>query len=191
MTTMPKVRKTFAAAALGILLAATTANATFTAVGPVNRLTPFSPAGAPFITGPAGFDAEYPIGYPLWYEDANGVRLTITFPPQGISEPADPLDPNSVALNTGGETFYWSASAAIPDWAGVGFNAAVEFAMEGTFGGDESIVDGQQITFTRLRIRIDTPVAGTYTVTHPYGSQVFNVAVAADGINFTSDIGGA
>lgn len=190
MTTMPKFRTTFAAAALGILVAATTASATFTAVGPVNRETPFAPEGAPFIK-PAQFDPAYPLGYPLWYQDSTGLRLTITFPPEGISEAGPP------PLNTGGETFYWTASAAIPGWTpnpadpNVGLNAAIEFAMEGTFGGDESIVDGQQITFTRLRIRIDTPVVGTYTVTHPYGTQDIVVDVAAGGINITSDIGGA
>jgi hypothetical protein len=162
------------------------------AVGPVNRQTPFSPAGAPFVAGFGSFDASYPIGYPLWYADASGLRLTITFPPMGISEPLVP--PENFPLNTAGETFYWAASAsfdAVP--AAAALDPLVEYAIEGTFGGDESILDGNQITFARLRIRIDTPVAGTYTVTHPYGTNTFEVdpALLADGINYTQDIGNA
>ncbi len=158
------------------------------AVGPVNRATPFFAGSTANITGTLA--EGYPIGYPLWYQDQSGLKLTITFPPMGISDPID--DGGDYPLNTAGETFYWSAGAnfdAVP--AAAALNPLVEFAMEGTFGGDESVVDGFQMTFARMRIRIDTPTAGTYTVTHPYGSNTFEVdaAALADGINYTQDIG--
>jgi hypothetical protein len=108
----------------------------------------------------------------------------------GNSDPLVP--PENFPLNTAGETFYWAAVAsfdAVP--AAAALDPLVEYAIEGTFGGDETILDGNQITFGRLRIRIDTPEAGTYTVTHPYGTNTFEVdpALLADGINYTQDIG--
>ncbi|MCY1396367.1 hypothetical protein D9M71_113370 [compost metagenome] len=52
------------------------------------------------------------------------------------------------------------------------------------------------MSFARVRIRVDVPVAGVYTVTHPYGVEVFNVTPEefADtggdrAINMTRDIG--
>ena len=51
-------------------------------------------------------------------------------------------------------------------------------------------VPGEQITFARIRIRIDTPVAGTYTVFYPYGTKTFaGVPAGLRGINDTFDIG--
>lgn len=156
--------------------------------GPINRATPFQAGSNATITG--AVVPGYPLGYPLWYEDMSGLKLTITFPPMGISEAPNATIPEEVALGTGGETFYWSAMALQRDYR-PGFDASVEFAMEGTFGGDESLVDGNQIVFGRTRIRIDTPVTGVYNVQHPYGNNTFEVTNAADGINFTADIGGA
>lgn len=157
--------------------------------GPINRVDTFVPWSNATVTG--AIVPAYPIGYPLWYEDASGLKLTITFPPMGLSDPVDP--PQDFPLNTAGETFYWSAGASIDDYDadGSGNTASAEVALEGTFGGDESVTDGNQIVFGRLRIRIDTPVAGTYTVIHPYGNNTFEVAVGleGDGINFTQDIG--
>src|SRR5690606_10052375 len=67
--------------------------------------------------------------------------------------------------------------------------ALLVLALEATFGGDESVVNGQQISFGRIRVRVDVPVAGTYTVTHPYGTLVFENVTVEDGINYTADIG--
>lgn len=155
--------------------------------GPINRATPFLEGSNATITG--ALVPDYPVGYPMWYEDMSGLKLTITFPPMGISEPANATIPEQVALATGGETFYWSALALQRDFI-AGFDASVEFAMEGTFGGDESLVDGNQIAFGRTRIRIDTPSVGTYTVQHPYGNNTFEVTNATEGINYTADVGG-
>jgi hypothetical protein len=104
-----------------------------------------------------------------------------------ISAPIDPADPASVALRVGEESFFWTAEA---DVVGQGVTGLLVLAMEGAFGGAGTPADGQQIVFGRLRIRIDTPVAGTYTVTHPYGTETFtNVPAERRAINFTRDIG--
>ena len=155
--------------------------------GPINRATPFLAGSNATITG--ALVPDYPVGYPMWYEDMSGLKLTITFPPMGISQEVNASIPEQVALATGGETFYWSAMALRNDYI-AGFDASVEFAMEGTFGGDESLVDGNQIAFGRTRIRIDTPEVGTYTVQHPYGNNTFEVTNATEGINYTADVGG-
>jgi hypothetical protein len=50
--------------------------------------------------------------------------------------------------------------------------------------------EGQQVAFSRIRIRADVPVTGTYTVTHPFGTETIVVDDPLDlTINFTSDVG--
>lgn len=190
---MVSMRKTttFAVATLGILVAASVASAELTAVGPVNRKTPFTAAGAPFITSPAEHDPDYPIGYPLWYQDASGLKLTITFPPQGTSADVIPGDVNSEILNTGGETFYWRAAAEVI----LGTSAVlIEYAVEGTFGGNEAIIDGQQIAFSRMRIEVVTGSPGDFLVEHPYGTDGLSVVPDPQsrvrGNVLTVDVGG-
>ena len=174
------------------------------AVGPVNRVEPFSPTSivetAHGVTGVDNYSDNYSLGYPLWYQEnlgtlaepSPGVQLTLCSPgdPMCISDPIDPSDPAMVALRTGGEGFWWSADARI-DLPG-GDRALLVLGLEATFGGDEAIEDGNQIAFGRVRIRIDTSAtgAGTYRVTHPYGVQIFEDVPADDrGINYTADIG--
>jgi hypothetical protein len=135
-----------------------------------------------------------PHGYPAYYEDGAGLQLELCLPPPaGNASRADlcvfsPLDTNSPIL-VAGESFWWMADSeiAMPG----GGRARLILGIEGTFGGAEAPIDGQQIAFGRTRIRIDTPVAGTYTITHPYATQVFEVTDVAAGINYTADIGGA
>jgi hypothetical protein len=170
------------------------------AAGPVNR-----PATLDQLPLPAGITVtgtdfpSYPVGYPLWYQDnagtieapAAGIQVTLCpgVDPMCISDPIIATNPNdpTVLLRTGGETFWWSADARFDTPAG---RALLVLGLEATFGGDESVADGQQITFGRLRIRVDTSVAGTYRVTHPYGQITFTGVPADDrGINYTADIG--
>jgi len=165
------------------------------AVGPVNRIDFFA---IPSVGEVTGVDYIYPVGYPLWYQEdvgtifvpEGGLQLTLCSPldPMCIADPIDPTDPDMAALRTGGENFWFIAEANLdidPD-----NRALVVLAVEATFGGDESITDGQQIAFGRERIRIDTPVSGTYRITHPYGQRIFeNVPAGRRAVNFTSDIG--
>lgn len=165
-------------------------------VGPINRATDFGNNGTAFPGGFTGNETAdgYPFGYPIWYEDVTGLQLTICQGgnPMCISDPVNLNDPAQALLMTGGETFYWSADASI-DLGEVGgrtFTADLILGLEGTFGGAEALEDGNQITFGRTRIRIDTPVAGDYTVIYPYGVKEFtNVPQGRRAINFTADIG--
>src|SRR5207244_4430890 len=51
------------------------------------------------------------------------------------------------------------------------------FAVTGTFGNAAgAVVPGDQVVFSRVRFRIDTPAAGTYTITHPFGVHVLTAA---------------
>ncbi len=45
----------------------------------------------------------------------------------------------------------------------------------------ENPAPGDQFPFTRLRIRMDVPQPGVYTVTHPYGTETFTVDVVGAG----------
>jgi hypothetical protein len=68
-------------------------------------------------------------------------------------------------------------------------SADLVLAIEAAFAGGD-VVAGDQISFARVRIRVDTPVAGDYRVTHPYGVRIFrDVGVGTRAINFTEDIG--
>ena len=168
------------------------------AVGPVNRVEFFANPDprAPLVTV-TGVDHIYPVGYPLWYQEnlgtpeipVPGLQLTLCVPGDAmcISDPIDPASDIQRTLRSGGEAFWWSADARIDIGDG---RASVMLGLEATFAGTGAVAEGQQITFGRERIRIDTPVAGTYRVTHPYGQRIFEDAPAGDGgINFTSDIG--
>ncbi|MGA9524780.1 MAG: choice-of-anchor D domain-containing protein, partial [Myxococcaceae bacterium] len=139
-----------------------------TAVGPVNPAT----------------------GFPVWYEDANGLRLELCTDTSGfcLEVPPDPTQPPSVPGNFPGEAFWWAADASMPT-NGDG-EALLVLALEAAFT-TEAPAAGEQIVFGRIRVRIDNLVAGaTYTVTHPFGVDSF-VAQAAGrrGINVTEDIG--
>ena len=139
-----------------------------------------------------------PGGYPQYYGDANGLRLQLCQDGDGVNglcifDPVNPANPESVALGVGDESFWWMATAfingdTVPDPQGL--DAEVVLALEGAFGGIGVAKNGDQIAFGRIRIRIDTPVPGTYTVTHPFGVEVFeNVPAGTKAINYTKDIG--
>jgi hypothetical protein len=172
------------------------------AVGPVNREIPFLEGAV--VSEPAlqpgglvtGVDYAYPFGYPLWYQEdvgtteaAGGLALTLCppFDSMCIGDPIDWNDDDMADFRTGGEQFWFLAEAVVQQ----GDNRfLLTLGVEATFGGTHAIVDGNQIAFGRERIRVDTPVAGTYRVTHPYGQRVFeNLPAGRRAINFTSDIG--
>ena len=138
-------------------------------------------------------------GYPLWYEDSTGLRLDLCVdgPPLCLEGLPDPTQPGVVAADPANsnfpeEAFWWQGEASID--RPVGNRALLVLAREAAFGGaDEGVRNGDQVSFSRVRIRIDGLVAGeTYTIRHPYGTDTF-VAEPSDQnggiINFTEDIG--
>jgi hypothetical protein len=175
MGTARRRRATVAAAAVGLL-----------AVGALVAV----PAGAE-VPELAGLKAHGPIadhGFPTWYEDKAGLRL----------EPC--LDGDDPLCGFAGE---FTGQASFPDnfpneifYSLVGSELETP-TVEGTLGlqmegawANEAVVDGDQVTFGRVRIRFSGLTPGSsYTVTHPYGVDQF-VAEAEDrNINFTEDIG--
>lgn len=148
-------------------------------------------------------------GLPLWYQDGSGRKLTqcldvtAEIPGVGTVDPcelllANPQHPPS--LDNVGEVLYWQAEAAfnyisrqgdtdIPGFALLvlalqGGGADIEEGVPGVFA------EGNQAVFSRIRLRIDVPVAGTYRVTHPFGT--FDYVIPLGGvrsINQTQDVG--
>lgn len=153
-------------------------------------------------TATAALQAHGPIsnnnGFPIWYEDQNGLRLDLCLDQNGfcLTEEPNPGAPISFPDNFGPEMFWWSAGAALDDPVNTGLNAELVLALEAV-AGEPNPVDGGQVAFARIRIRVDVPQPGEYTVTHPFGERTFTVPPAPDGevfdggraINVTQDIG--
>ncbi len=142
--------------------------------------------------GPIG-----PFGFPLYYEDANGLALELCadpFDPLCLLDPLpDPSAPPDVATgNFFDESFYWLADATMPTPGGF---AQLVMALEAVFDNPTgTVVDGDQLVFARLRIRVDVvpeeSSKGHYTVTTPFGVYEFDVTQVGNGIraiNFTDD----
>lgn len=130
-------------------------------------------------------------GFPYWYQDDAGQRLQLCLDNNGLclATAINPLQPAAVSdtfINFPGEAFWWAAEAEIP--RGVGDDALLVLAKEAAFTTEDAAV-GKQISFDRVRVRIDSLTPGaTYTVTYPYGVLTF-VADAEGEINETEDIG--
>ncbi|MDE1169439.1 MAG: hypothetical protein PW845_29685 [Pseudomonas sp.] len=86
------------------------------------------------------------------------------------------------------EAFWFTADGTLVD-AARGINLSYGAAIEATFSGGLP-AENEQISFARVRMRIDVPTAGTYVITHPYGVDVFNVTTPGRrAINMTRDLG--
>lgn len=142
--------------------------------------------------------------YPAWYQDLAGLRLDLC---ALMTDPFCFPEGAPTANQFPDEMFWWSAGAIInppldpaavnPVTGATGGDGEVVLAMESAFGGALGLpIQGQEIAFARIRIRIDVPTPGTYTVTHPFGTATYNVATVdvvggggAPEINETQDIG--
>ncbi|MBI5583672.1 MAG: tandem-95 repeat protein [Deltaproteobacteria bacterium] len=135
-------------------------------------------------------------GFPLWYQDSNALTLELCLPNTAelaagacLLLPADIPNPTAPILfptNFPEEAFWFAAGAIIPLGTG---SADLVLGLEGAFATGP-VIPGEQVSFGRVRIRVDAPSAGLYTITHPYGIHTFNVtAPGIRAINFTSDIG--
>lgn len=80
----------------------------------------------------------------------------------------DDTQPIVFPSNFPDETFWFTADAAIVD-AARGIDLSFGTAIEAAFAAEEP-VEGDQVSFARVRIRVDVPVAGTYIITHPMAS---------------------
>ncbi len=134
-------------------------------------------------------------GFPFWYEDSTGLRLELCIdgPPlclEGLPDPNQPplVAPDPADSNFPDEAFWWTGEAEM-NLTGGG-DALLVLAREAAFA-NEVPADGDQVSFSRVRVRATVPVAGaTYRVTHPYGVDTFEDVPGGDrGINFTEDIG--
>ena len=119
-------------------------------------------------------------GFPFWYQDDQGLRLALCLDTNGLclAEIPNPSLPPSVTdtlINFPGEAFWWSAEAEID--LPSGGRARLVLAKEAAFTTEDATI-GNQISFSRIRIRVDglTPGA-SYTITHPYGA----ITLIADG----------
>ena len=136
-------------------------------------------------------------GYPAYYVDQNGQGLGQCLDPAnplcGLPPLPDPAAPLDIATgNFFDENLYTFVTADVPmppnGQPGVPIGLVV-YSVLGTFGGPAAaVVPGDQVTFSRIRFRVDTPAAGDYTITHPFGVHVLHAAgPGRRSINFTDD----
>src|SRR3954466_14687277 len=148
--------------------------------------------------GPRGLVAVGPVnasnGFPDWYRDTNGVDLMPCDDPQdkycGGAVPApDPTEPPTFPGNFPDEFFYMDATADSLTSAG-GNGVLAEFALEGAFGAGP-VKAGDQITFARIRYRIDDGLQPDtdYKITQPYGTDTVHTDAGATGFFVTQDVG--
>jgi hypothetical protein len=122
-------------------------------------------------------------GYPFWFGDGGDpaagldpLRLELCLDDQQdplcpvVGARPSPDQPLSVPDNFPDESFWWSADALITTPAGI--RARLVLGQEAAFGGPGEVAVGQQVAFSRLRIRIDDlPAGAAYHVTTPYGER--------------------
>ncbi len=149
------------------------ANAALNAVGPVDALSPPSN------------------GFPLWYQDTNLLKLDLCLDQNEfcLLELPAPTSPVSFPTNFGPEAFWWLGEAAM---AFPGGDGLLVLALEAAFANEVAAVN-DQVSFGRLRIRINVDQPGTYVITHPFGTFTQVITLAEIGpapeINDTVDVG--
>lgn len=124
------------------------------------------------------------VAFPLWYQDELGVKVqlcldTTTTNNLCVTQPPVAAAPSvtTANINFPDEAFYWYADARIT--RSIGGNVRLVIAKEAAFTTPLPSI-GNQITFDRIRVRIDNLTAGaTYTITHPFG--VMTATADADG----------
>jgi len=152
------------------LLAAAVAGAMGSAFGacPIDGSTPFlaSPIAHPGDpTNPAY------TGFSEYLTDSQGLALALCTNAQiCFFDPPIAGNAFSEQIGFGAEGFWWLAETTVTGDTGV--DGVIVMAAEAAFLNEEP-VDGEQFPFTRLRLRIDVPERGIYTVTHPFGEQVY------------------
>ena len=156
--------------------------------------------------------------FPAWYQDTNAVGLDLCLSRANIAagavpggaggaactllanppifDPALPIttgcltSPATGTCNFPDESFYFMGDSVFTVG---GVSVTYVSAIEAAFASGDPQAN-QQIVFARIRIRITLPATapgGNYTLTHPYGVDVFSVAPGGGikVINATRDIG--
>lgn len=146
-------------------------------------------------------------GFAAWYQDSHGRTLDLCLSKAVSSRVAgapgapaymcllgatpgvfDDAQPIVFPTNFPDEAFWFTGDGSIVD-AARGIDLTYVSAVEAAFAAEEP-VEGDQVSFGRIRIRVDVPTAGVYTITHPYGVDIFDVpAGGSRAINMTRDIG--
>jgi hypothetical protein len=153
-------------------------------------------------------------GFPLWYRDTNRVPLEVclstalsptvpgAFMCSILPTPGfNPAVPMAFTGNFPDELFYWTGDARlrgaklVNGAQSISFDAQIIMALEGAFPSG-AVTPGDQGTFARIRIIIDTVIPGTYRVIHPYGVNTFvitqadiNATNGSRPVFYTDDIG--
>src|SRR5829696_6295112 len=137
-------------------------------------------------------------GFPFWYQDESGTRLDLCLPPDPNQKCLQPFEmpnpdqPLSFPDNFPGEAFWWSGEADLSAQMPNSDKALLVMAQEAAFA-NEVPKDGDQMSFGRIRIRVDgLQIGQKYRVTHPYGVDEFVAVDDGNGggeINETEDIG--
>ena len=171
------------AGARALALAVVLASSSFSAHAVLERIGPVS------IVPSEG-------GFPSWYQDTTGIALQYCGP-KNDAELAGGwclLLPGNVGAvpevfpsNFSLEHFYFAATAIMAHQGGA--KSLLVLAQEASFGNGFNVVPGDQVVFSRIRVRLDpVPVTGTYRFIHPYGEEVVQGSAGAK-ISFTDDVG--
>jgi cysteine-rich repeat protein len=143
--------------------------------GPLQAVGPIDPAN----------------GFPLYYQDSKNLELehcldTTCDPTLVVPDPSLPV---SFPDNFPDEFSYERAVANMTGPNGETFLLSV--SLEGSFSGGVP-VDGQQVVFTRVRVRATGLIQGAvYTITYPYGVETLTAGTNPPRlVDFTRDIGG-
>ena len=174
-----KARIQISACCLAILLTQGAASRAEAAKRP-----PVPPAPVVCAVPLAGFGPIDPAnGFPTYYQDSTALALApcldvVCNPALGLPNPALPL---SFPDNFPVEVFY---SRAVAKMTAGTVSALYTAAVEGTFLNGVVALPGDQIVFSRVRVRVaGLQPGGLYTVTHPYGVKTFT----ADGFGVIND----
>jgi hypothetical protein len=135
--------------------------------------------------------------WPTWYRDMNLLALQLcksqTNSPNGIVAPmCFPLaaDPGGFPGNLGMEIFYNNFTVRVQK-GNPNFAMKYVAALEASYATSGVPTHGDEAVFARIRVVIHTQMPGVYTVTHPFGVEVFNVTPADLGpraVFFTADV---
>jgi Bacterial Ig domain len=135
------------------------------------------------------------LAVPQWYRDLNGTAVGLCKSQAQSPNPAAALKPMCFPLaadpagfpgNLGGEIFYADNVGSL---ASGGYSLKYTAALEFAYIPGPVPTHGTEAVFARLRFLMTTDTAGDYTVTHPFGVEVFpGVGTGKRSLFFTIDV---